>query len=906
MKKHSLVQKILLVSVSMLLSLSNILTPLKSVSAAINNNTILKGAPLNQNFLKAQSENSISIGGKKETSSKRSLGYTQAPFKLPSIKATTFKKSISFPATYDLRTTGKLTSIRDQSTSGSCWAFASLASAESELLTAENRDFSENNLKNNHGFDLDPNSDGGNLAMSTAYTARWSGLVNESDDPYNPISIKSTTGLPVQKHVQDVLWIPDRTSNLDNDSIKDAVMKYGAVYTSMHWEDNNYDADYSTFYTSFSFANYEGNNHAVNIVGWDDNFDKNKFYDPIYGETPLANGAFIVRNSWGTSFGEDGYFYISYYDANIGIENGVFNVIEPTTNYKTNYQYDPLGAVQSLGYGTDTGWFSNVFTASSSEDLSAAAFYTFGPNTIYEVYVASNYKSTSDLLSARVLKASGTMSIPGYHTINFDTVEPVIEGEKFAVIVKIKTPNFTWPIGVENQIGGYSGLATASVGQSYTSDEGALWADLTEYDPTANVCLKAFTTASASSDNYTVTFNSQGGSTVSNISSAYNSTITAPVAPTKTGYTFGGWYKEATCINAWNFTTDKVMANTTLYAKWTTVKVTGVSLDKSNLSLIVGQAAELIATINPSGDTNKSVTWTSDNTSVAIVDSLGKVTAKGYGTATINVKTADGGYTASCTVSVNTIESKAIEDFVSGFYLLCLSREADQNGLEFWKDRLLSKVNTGADVANSFIFSPEFIGENVSDDAFIDIMYKAFFDREGDTGGKDYWINKLDNGISRLYVLSRFVDSSEFSTICNSYGIIRGEIQLTKPVDIYPEVTAFTYRFYEKCLGRKPDDLGLNYWVSNLVTGQSTGADISLGFVFSPEFIANNHSNTDFITIMYRVFFDREPDIGGQTYWVNSLNAGKNRLQVLTDFINSKEFATVCNNYGISVGTVKK
>jgi len=408
-------------------------------------------------------------------------------------------------------------------------------------------------------------------------------------------------------------------------------------------------------------------------------------------------------------------------------------------------------------------------------------------------------------------------------------------------------------------------------------------------------------------NNYAVTFNSQGGSAVTSKAVGYNSVIIAPTSPTKTGYTFGGWYKEATCVNVWNFTTNKVITSTTLYAKWTIVKsVTGVTLDKTNVSLIVGGTTSLIATVSPSGATNKNVTWTSDNTSVAKVDSNGNVTAVGYGNATIKAKTADGGYTASCAVSINTAASKSIEDFVSGFYELCLDRQADAAGLKFWKDKLLSKTSTGADVANSFIVSPEFVKKNVSNDAFIDIMYKTFFDRAGDKSGKDYWTDKLNNGISRLYVLSSFVNSTEFSTICNSYGISRGSIQLTKVVDIYPEVTAFTYRFYDKCLGRKPDDVGLNYWVNKLVTGQSTGAGIAQNFVFSPEFISKNLSNTDFTTIMYRVFFNREPDSAGQTYWVNTLKAGKSRFEVLSGFVGSKEFTTICNSYEIKVGTVKK
>jgi len=385
MKKTSRTRKILILSVSLILSLSNVLTPLNSVSAATDTST-LSEAPLNENFLNSKKNKSMAIEGK-QTGSKYSLGHVTSPLKLPSTKTSTFKKNISFPASYDLRTTGKLTPIRNQSTSGSCWAFASLASIESDLLTSENRDFSENNLKNNHGFDLDANTQGGNLPMSTAYTARWLGTINESDDPYNPTSTKSSTTLPVQKHVQDVLWIPDRTTYLDNDSIKDAVTKYGAVYTSMYWEDSSYDSSTNSFYNAFPGNVYYGNNHAVNIVGWDDNYDKNNFYDSYYNKTPEANGAFLVRNSWGESFGDGGYFYISYYDENVGVENGVFDAVESTTNYSTNYQYDPLGCVSSLGYSSNTAWYSNVFTASSSEEVSAVAFYTLAANTSYEVSI---------------------------------------------------------------------------------------------------------------------------------------------------------------------------------------------------------------------------------------------------------------------------------------------------------------------------------------------------------------------------------------------------------------------------------------------------------------------------------------------------------------------------------------
>lgn len=248
---------------------------------------------------------------------------------------------------------------------------------------------------------------------------------------------------------------------------------------------------------------------------------------------------------------------------------------------------------------------------------------------------------------------------------------------------------------------------------------------------------------------------------------------------------------------------------------------------------------------------------------------------------------------------------QVIRDFVTRFYVQTLNRQPDETGLRYWVDKLKSKTNTGADVANNFIFSPEFAANNVSDDTFINIMYGTFFNRAADIDGKTYWMDKLSNGISRLYILASFVNSNEFTNICSNYGINKGSIQLTKPADLNPAVAAFVYRFYNKCMDRKPDDSGLNYWVNKLVSGQSTGADISQGFIFSPEFTGKNLSNSDFIKVMYRVYLNREPDNGGQSYWLNLMQSGKSRMDVLKGFVYSQEFSGICSGYGIKVGTVK-
>ncbi|HEY5500870.1 MAG TPA: DUF4214 domain-containing protein [Candidatus Humimicrobiaceae bacterium] len=116
------------------------------------------------------------------------------------------------------------------------------------------------------------------------------------------------------------------------------------------------------------------------------------------------------------------------------------------------------------------------------------------------------------------------------------------------------------------------------------------------------------------------------------------------------------------------------------------------------------------------------------------------------------------------------------------------------------------------------------------------------------------------------------------------------------------KVQEFVTRFYTKALERQPDTVGLNSWVSQLAASKITGAQFASSIIFSAEFSAKNKSNEEFVTILFRACYNREPDAAGYDSWVNLLNTGQSRQFVLAGFTNSAEFKNICMAAGIKAG----
>lgn len=386
-----------------------------------------------------------------------------------------------YPSKYDLREKKRNTPVKNQGSLGTCWASASVGALETSLLPEESLRFSVDHMTMRNSFQLTQN-DGGEYTMGMAYLTAWQGPVYEADDPYG--DGVSPKGLEAVKHVQEIQVIEGK----DFEKIKEAIFKYGGVQTSIYSALRSSQST-SSFYNSannaYCYIGTEKPNHDVMIIGWDDNYSKDNF-----SVKPEGDGAFICQNSWGTGFGDEGIFYISYYDTNIGVHNVVYTGIEETDNYDSIYQSDLCGWVGQLGFNKESIYGANVFEAEKSQKLKAAGFYATGKDTEYEVYVVRNFTDESSF-ERKEKVASGKLDNAGYYTIPFSKNLPVKEGERFAIVVYLKTPDAVHPMAIEYKADATTSKVDLSDGEGYISTNGSVWENVEETQK-CNLCIKAY------------------------------------------------------------------------------------------------------------------------------------------------------------------------------------------------------------------------------------------------------------------------------------------------------------------------------------------------------------------------------------------------------------------------------
>ena len=203
----------------------------------------------------------------------------------------------------------------------------------------------------------------------------------------------------------------------------------------------------------------------------------------------------------------------------------------------------------------------------------------------------------------------------------------------------------------------------------------------------------------------------------------------------------------------------------------------------------------------------------------------------------------------------------------------------DQGGLGYW----INEIDRGtglSQAATGFINSAEFkalYGNNPSNSEFVTLIYDNVLHRAPDAGGYSYWMDQLSRGMTRENVLIGFSESTE-----NKVALMAFDMDGNMGKD---------YRLYQAAFDRKPDVSGLDYWYQQMNSGV-TLEQVASGFINSAEFKAlygNNPSNAELVTLLYDNVLHRAPDTGGFNYWMNELDHGTSREQVLIGFSESIE-----------------
>lgn len=545
---------------------------------------------------------------------------TLPSFGMPALNANDSSASrarASFPSYYSSRDLGFITGVRDQRPWDTCWAFASLACGETSLLkkglATSSLDLSERHLAyffyntkmdplqltlNDRNLPISPNLNyletGGNNLFTIFTLAKWLGAADESVAPYINDSSKFPGGLDSnlaysdKAHLQNAYIIPSASM----DDMKSLILSQGAIAANLYIDPYNYFNYYNPNTAAYCYVakgNVNSQNHTVEIVGWDDNYKRTNF---LSGKQPSRNGAWLAKNSWGSNWGKDGYFWISYEDAFISSGNGdatgVAFDFEAADNYDHNYQYDgSSGNSYNMYQGSMS--IANVYTAKGNpkgadELLEAVSFAHYTPGVNYSIQIYKNLKDASNPTSGTKMLTKpqkGVSQYAGYQTITLKQPVTLSKGDTFAIVIQL-TPPGNSPLYI-------------FMDRTYTN-----------------------------------------GSWIQFISSSAKNQSFVKKTSDKT-------WQDAHSMTGSKGDTVRIKAFT---SDLETVSPRSLSLKASKTSTYVGRKITLDASFTPKKSTVSSITWKSSNSKVVkITSSEGKkatASAVGYGSAKITATTSNG------------------------------------------------------------------------------------------------------------------------------------------------------------------------------------------------------------------------------------------------------------------------
>ena len=400
-------------------------------------------------------------------------------------------------------------SIRNQSPYGTCWGFAPTSLAELSVLNNDGTllDLSElHSIYFAYHYTSADGKDGVKYLPTAGYNylsmggdpsfiyhtyANWVGAADEKTAPYSEAAATLESGLSNDIAMKDSAHLRNFyiVNKADRKYIKQLIKEYGGVGMSYYDDNQYYDYSTNSYYSTVS----DNTNHAISVVGWDD--------DKVTNSS--NKGAWLVRNSWGSDeYSHFGYFWMSYDEPSIYDRVYALDCVSDTGSsdddfYDHNYQYD-LSAYSQYGWignGTSST-IANIFTATGTQLLKAVGVETQNPNINYTVSIYTDIADSSNPESGTLVRTqTGSFTYQGFHTIKMENPLTLTKGKTFSVVIKLESMDgksgayyvMESKYNLGNAASWYCG---GEKGQSFYYNYG--WRDMVE-SMGGNVRIKAYT-----------------------------------------------------------------------------------------------------------------------------------------------------------------------------------------------------------------------------------------------------------------------------------------------------------------------------------------------------------------------------------------------------------------------------
>lgn len=386
-----------------------------------------------------------------------------------------------------------------------------------------------------------------------------------------------------------------------------------------------------------------------------------------------------------------------------------------------------------------------------------------------------------------------------------------------------------------------------------------------------------------------------------------------------------------------------ISASCTVQVTVPTVKVTGITLNKTTASVVKGKTVALTATVTPDTATDKTIKWTTSNKNVATVSTDGVVTAKAAGTAIITATAADdSGVKATCKITVTNpvvkvtkvTLNKTTASVAKGKTLTLKATVTPTNATNknvTWKssNTKIATVDgngkvTAVAAGTATITCTAKADKSKSATCKITVTnpaVKVTKLRMNKTSvdllkGKTVQLKVTVAPSNATNKAVTWTSSNKRIATVTSNGLVKavrtGTVTITAKakdgsgkkvtcrINVYADsVESYVARIYTKALGRDPEPAGLKYWVGEIKAGRKTAVQVAEMFFFAPEFTNKKLNNKEYVKVLYRTFMGREADQGGLNYWIDRLNKGESRKSVLKAFAGCPEFKAIVKSFGL-------